>query len=200
MDKFWTFKRNNKAHTITCTVDESGRLHITADGRTVKPTQKLSTHGMQYTFILNRHQCAVYQRNDADRTRLVLTVDGQKVSSGRRAQKTEITFSNADQAAVFARRQQGAAHRAALRHRLSESLPELSWFFAGTLVFIPILGEFWGLTFFLMMVGLGGVILVASASQLRMAQRVFLAWFITIAVWAVYLIMAMNATLPCLVL
>ena len=195
MEKFWTFERNGKTHTITC-ADNGGGVRIQADGRTVQATQKLSKHGPQYVFKVNRHACSIYQRTDADRTRYVLTVDGQKISSGRK-QSVKVDFSNADNAAVFSRRNREVAHRAALRNRITDTFPDWSLYFIVAVAMIPLLGEFWGLTFVLMMVGVAGILMFSSLKSLTMSQRVFLSWFVTLVVWFIYLIMVMNSTLPC---
>ncbi|MFW5691560.1 MAG: hypothetical protein ACOCXZ_03570 [Chloroflexota bacterium] len=170
---------------------------IEVDGRPAAVTYKVGRYGPVYGFTVGRQAAMIYRRDDADRTRLVLSINGRQIAAQAQAQATPAPRPGQEIGALFDRANAAVQARRARRLSLRQMMPDWGWFFVLSLLFIPAIGELHGLTWVLTTVGLAGLLLVVNLGGLGYARRVYLASFVTLIVWAAYLTMASRLIVPC---
>lgn len=197
MKKRWTFEVGKASHTVTCS-DETGDMQITLDGQPVQAQAKLGKTGTAYGFTMGKNRLTLIPNKSG--TSYALLLNGERVRTSPAPVKDvaqPLVLKPSEEGAIFRRHHNEAAAREAHRVSVRQFVPDWTWLFTLALLLLLPTGYFHGLAFVLFIVGTVAVIAVANTESLTRQQQYFVAWFITLVLWAAYITMGSMSVVPC---
>lgn len=157
----------------------------------VMPMQTVMKHGargIQYGFMIGKHQCDITPVDDGYR----LMVDGKTALKSKNY--TSVSNAQGEAASIFRRRREHEAKSSPL-DMVSQVIPDWLWFMLIPVSLIPVFGNFHPNALLLWGVGVVVLLVIANLPMLKVTTRQAVAYMIAFCCWSIYIILASRGLL-----